>query len=60
MHRKMLAVHRDEAEFELWEQAKRTVEREVPVENPREGEVLGQIAAAYIGTDGPLEGGDDG
>lgn len=60
MGRKMLAVHKDEPEFDLWEQAKKSVERDVPSDNPREGEVLGELAAAYIGTDGPLGEVDDG
>ena len=48
-----------EGTLELWKQAVRAARNEHPAENPSEGQVLAEIAAAYIGTDSPLEGGDD-
>lgn len=47
MSRKMLAVHRDSRELELWKRAEQKA-RERMGESAREGEVLAAICASYI------------
>lgn len=42
----------------LWAEAKQAVVEEYGAEDATEGEVLGQLAAAYIGFEGPLAGGE--
>lgn len=53
----MVAIHRNQTEMDLWKRAEETAREDLNAENPREGEILGQICAAYLGTDGPLKGG---
>lgn len=44
--------------LDLWEQAERAARNEHPDKNLSEGQVLGQISAAYIETDSPLKEGE--
>lgn len=56
MDRKMVPLYKDELEMELWESAESVAREEHDAKDVREGKVLGQIAAAYLGIDGPLNG----
>jgi hypothetical protein len=53
-HQKNLALYSD-TERELWEQVEEVIEGEYG-SDAREGEVAAQAFAAYLGTDGPLDG----
>jgi len=44
-----------ESEVELWEQVETAVRNDHDAHDAREGEVLGQALACYLGTDGPLD-----
>jgi hypothetical protein len=51
---KMLALYSEE-EVELWEQAEPAIREDHDADDAREGEVLAEALAAYIGQDSPLE-----
>jgi hypothetical protein len=53
---KMLALY-TEQEAELWKQAEAVIRDDCGAEDAREGEVLAEALAAYLGQDSPLEGG---
>ncbi|MCU4718385.1 hypothetical protein [Halapricum hydrolyticum] len=49
----------DPAEEVQWEQAEKVVRDKYSAGNAREGEVLAEICAAYVGYDGPLSRGEE-
>jgi hypothetical protein len=56
MERKMVPLYRDKREMELWEKAENIARQEHSADSEREGKILAQICAAYLGAAGPLDG----
>lgn len=48
----MIALYRNRREMDLWTRAKEAVENSPNLDDPREGEVLAEICAQYLGIDG--------
>lgn len=53
MDRKMVPLHRDESEMELWERAESKARKKVG-KSAREGEVLAHICAEFLGEEKPF------
>lgn len=51
----MVPLHKEEREMYLWQRAEKEVRERYGAEDARQGEILGQLAAEFVGFQGPLE-----